>query len=106
MTAKPSKKPDLIAKMDEFASDLIKSVKGNTISGIEEGGEFKAKVDVFNAVTRWVAIKHKVYPEEEERSGLERLIDELKPAGSSGASGGSGNPTKEQNGAASNRAAH
>ena len=81
MTAKGRKKPDLIEKMDDFAMSLLKEVKGNTISGVEQGGEFKAKIDVFNAVVRWTMIRNKVYPEDEGESGLERLIGELDITG-------------------------
>ena len=81
MTAKTRKKPDLIEKMDEFAMSLIKDVRGNTISGVPEDGELKARVDVFNAVVRWTMIRNKVYPEDEGESGLERLIGELDITG-------------------------
>jgi hypothetical protein len=85
------RKPALIDTMDDFAVSLIKDVRGNTIPGVEEGGELKARVDVFNAVVRYAMVRNKVYPDPEEKeSGLDGLIRELQHGSAHGNSGKAG----------------
>ena len=80
--SKRQKKPELIAKIDEFAQSLIAAVESNNLVVSEEGGEphridVKDKTQVFNAVVRWVMVRNKVWPEDEKESGLDGLIREL-----------------------------
>lgn len=67
----------LIAMLDTEAHALLKSVKGNTITGVAEGGEHKARLDTFMAVVSYLAVRSRFVKEQTEESDLERLIRDL-----------------------------
>lgn len=79
---KRHKKPELIDQIDKFGQSLIEAVESNNLVVPEEGGEpqkiaVKDKTQVFNALVRWILVRHKVWPEGKEESGLDELIREL-----------------------------
>lgn len=64
--------------LDTEAEALLKMTKGNTISGVSEGGEHKARLDTFNAVVGYLSVRARFVKEKAEESELERLARELR----------------------------
>src|SRR5574337_941760 len=80
------KKATLLERLDEAAKDLLAEMGNNTME-IGEDGSAKLplaateRVAIFNSVVRYLAVKHRVQPEEED-TGLDDFIQQLhgKPA--------------------------
>lgn len=75
------KKATLLERLDEAAKDLLAEMGNNTME-IGEDGSAKLplaateRVAIFNSVVRYLAVKHRVQPEEED-TGLDDFIQQL-----------------------------
>ena len=98
MPPKP-KKSSLSSALDDFALTLIEEANGSKVApegdGVPDDGskaervEFRDRVGLFTALTRWVQVKHRIDPEEEKdqwRNEFDRFHGR--------ASGGKGRPRK------------
>lgn len=82
-----SKKNALMEEMEAAAVQLLKSVNGTTMEVGDSGGEpqpidLKGRVAAFQAVTAFLAVKHKIEPEGAKSSGIDgyrRQIDGSAP---------------------------
>ena len=86
------KTSELIEKMDKAALMLLENLLSDKIIVADRESDVKAKIEVFNALVRWTAIKNKIDPEPEKESGLEQLVRELNGRSAAcGTIGGEGN---------------
>lgn len=73
---------DLLPDMDVAARELLKSVNGTTMTTGEEGQppqpiDLKGRVAAFEAVTAYLAVKHKIQPAGVQRSGVDKYRDRI-----------------------------
>ena len=83
MTAKPpdkTSKSTLEAELDAVGIALLKSAYGHIV-GLPEGAEppLHAEINpaVFKAAVDWIRVKNKLEPDDNERSGIDRLRGKL-----------------------------
>jgi len=101
MAQKPQKS-SLANALDAFALTLIEEAGGSKVAPAEgvategevdgsktEGVEFRDRVGLFTALTRWVQVKHRIDPED-EKDQWSREFDRFHGR----ASGGKGRPRK------------
>jgi hypothetical protein len=87
---------DLLDEMDTAARDLLKSVNGSTVGEVREGEapqpvDIKGRIAAFEAVTNYLAVKHKIQPAGVGKSGIDRYRDRINggaPGSGAGRKGG------------------
>jgi hypothetical protein len=72
-----SKKTALMDEMEAAAIELLKSVNGTTMTAGDSGDQpqpidLKGRVAAFEAVTAFLAVKHKIEPAGAKSSGIDR----------------------------------
>lgn len=80
---------DLLEDMDAAARELLKSITGHTIGDGSTDDKaqsvaMESKIEAFEAVTAYLAVKHKVQPSGAGKNGIDRYRDRIN----GGASGG------------------
>lgn len=98
MTVKPQKH-SLVSEMDAFVISLLEEAKGNKLPADEDGAkpdgneaeriDFGQRVQFLTAATRYLAIKHRIDPED-EKDAWSKEFDKFHGRGS----GGKGRPRK------------
>ena len=94
---------DILTEMDAAARDLLKSVNGGTVEPVREGEapqpvDIKGRIAAFEAVTNYLAVKHKIQPSGAGKNGIDRYRDRIN-------GGAAGSGTGRSRGKASGRAA-
>lgn len=94
---------DLLEDMDTAARELLKSVTDRTIGEAAPGADpqpvdLKGRIEAFEAVTSYLAVKHKVQPSGAGKNGIDRYRDRINGGASRSRAGRKG-------GAASNGSA-
>ena len=93
---------DLLEEMDAAARDLLKSANGVTVGEGREGEtpqpvDIKGRIAAFEAVTTYLAVKHKIQPSGAGKNGIDRYRDRIN-------GGATGSGTGRTRGKASSRA--
>lgn len=94
---------DLLDEMDAAAKELLKVITGNTMTDGQPVADAKSmpmesKIEAFEAVTAYLAVKHKVQPSGAGKNGIDRYRDRIN-------GGAAGNRAGRKGRAASNGAA-
>ena len=94
--------PDILDEMDAAAQGLPKAVNGTTMEPVREGEtpqpvDIKGRIAAFEAVTNYLAVKHKIQPSGAGKNGIDRYRDRIN-------GGATGSGTGRTRGKASSRA--
>lgn len=73
---------DIIAVMDAQAEQLLKTATGTTIPATPSGEvtppvDMKDRIEAFKAVTAYLVVRGKLAPEDEGKSGIDKLRDRV-----------------------------
>ncbi len=80
---------DLLDDMDDAARALLKAVNGNTVEPTGDTAktqppDLKGRIEAFEAVTSYLAVKHKVQPTGAGKSGIDQYRDRINGRASGG----------------------